>query len=393
MTDSPNNSPDQVQNPGAPDQQQVHPELLARRLAVKNQRDSISQRLERWIAFVATPQFEEADLFAIQSRIERGTNLWKQMEEIQLDHVAIADPAEVGAFGNEFMDLEERYYTAKARLVRRSKELEAMDPPEPNGANGGAGAILNTENIRLTIAPQQSNIPNTWGYFDGTLLKWKAFKERFEAAVHKNDDIKPPYKFSYLINSLKGKAADSIKGFTANEANYEAAWKKILFDYNRDYPLARAYLRQFLSLKAISDPPTAEELKHIANVTNETLCNLDGLDYPVKDWDIIVVHVLHGLLDTKLAYEWNLELINDHGDKPTAANMIAFLEKHAAAATSMPESRQLTITVNTKENTNQSEHRSRGAISKQSGSRTSSRASAHGSSYGSNYGHVTDNWN
>lgn len=358
--------------------QQVAPELVAKRLATKNQRDSIVQRLERWIGFMATPQFAEEDLLAVQTRIERGTNLWKLMEDMQLDHIAIADPADVIIFGNEFMELEERYFNAHSRLKRRSKELGTIGPMEQNEPAVGAGAVLDTSKIRLVLAPQQSNILNTWGYFDGTLLKWKQFMERYTAAIHNNDDVSAAYKFSYLLNSLKGKAADSLKGYNPNKDNYDAAWNKLYKDYNRSYPLAREYLHQFFQLKAISEIATAEELRRITNVTNETIMNLKSLDYPVEHWSMIIVHVLHGLLNNKLAYDWNLELRNVLDDNPTTENMVEFLEKHASAATSTSEPRQNLSIVAPAAQANRSDSRNHGSASSQKSSRASSQASAHG---------------
>lgn len=383
MADEPKTLPIPTKDPDTAQTQQVSPELVARRLATKNQRDSIMQRLERWMAFLATPQFAEEDLLAIQTRIERGTNLWRQMEDIQLDYIAIAAPANVGTFGNEFMELEERYYNAYARLVRRSKELEATGSMEQNRAAVGAGAVLDASKIRLVLAPQQSNIQNTWGYFDGTLLKWKQFMERYTAAIHKNEDVSAAYKFSYLLSSLKGKAADALKGYNPNEDNYEAAWAKLCKEYNRSYPLAREYLHQFFQLKAISEIATAEELRRITNVTNETIMNLKSLNYPVEHWSMVIVHMLHGLLNSKLAYEWNLELRNALDDKPTTENMVEFLEKHTSAATSASAPRQNLNIVAPSAQVNRSDSWSRGLTSSQGTSRTSSQASAHGPTQGS----------
>lgn len=66
--------------------------------------------------------------------------------------------------------------------------------------------------IKLQMPVQQHNVRNTWGSFDGTLLKWKDFRERFEAAIDKNDDIQPVYKLSYLKQSLQGQAAEVLAG-------------------------------------------------------------------------------------------------------------------------------------------------------------------------------------
>lgn len=363
--------------PGGVDQpEQARP--VDARAMLKNQRDSIIQRVNRWIEFTGTAAFAEADSFEIRIRIERGALIWRQMEEIQLDYVQSALPREVLDYGYEFMELEERYFNAVTRLNRRESELTAAAPEQPTNIAG-----VDPNKIRLVLAPQQSNIQNTWGYFDGSLLKWKQFMERYVAAIHTNNDVSAAYKFSYLLNSLKGKAADALRGYNPNEDNYEAAWAKIYKEYNRTYPLAREYLHQFLQLKAMSEPATAEELRKIINVTNETVMNLKSLKYPVEQWSMVIVHVLHGLLNGKLAYDWNMEVRNALDDNPTTENMVEFLEKHASAAFSSQEPRQNLSIVAPNTQANRSESRSRGATSSQRSSRASSQASAHGSAQGS----------
>lgn len=246
---------------------------------------------------------------------------------------------------------------------------------------GAAAPRAGVEQPVFRVTQQESNIPNTWGYFDGaSLLKWKQFKQRFEVTIHNNRDVSPIFKFTHLKNSLKGRAAQLIAGYDVNEGNYEAAWNKLRAEYGAKYPLARAYLAQFFLLKKVSTPATKEELERLSRVTTETIQNLETEQLPVQHWDVIIVHVLHGLLNDSLSYEWNKELANQPNGMPTTANMVAFLDLRARAAISgaLPP-QPLSISIHN-EHVSRSENRNNQANTSRNSSRASS---AHGSAHGS----------
>lgn len=295
---------------------------------VKVQRDSVFERLRNWVAFVHREAFMELDPPAIQIRLERGIKLMQQAEEVQLELIGATSAARQGIaeLGEQFMLLEEHYNTAAAAAVRRAAELRPADRPPP-AANAAQQQVL-----RLQM--QEQNIQNTWGHFDGQLLKWKEFKQHFSAMIHSNNDVSNLYKFSHLKKSLHGKALELLNGLDVNADNYPAAWQALTQEYDRRYPLAREYLKQFFMLKGISTPATAEELRKVSKVTKETISNLTGLGYQVQAWNVLMVHVIHGLLNEALAYEWNLTLTRANNDDPSVDDITAFLDQHSRAATS-----------------------------------------------------------
>lgn len=360
---------------------------------VMEQRQTVVTRMERWIQFMATPAFAEMDFYVARSRVERGTALYDQLNKIQLDLVRAAKNANRlnAEIGNDFMELEERYFEATTRLTRRFVELTAQ---QPGPAAAPAQAAAPPPPFVVQIPPQQDNLQNTWGYFDGnSLLKWKEFKQRFEATIHNNDNVSVAYKFTYLKNSLKGKALQLIAGYEVTEDNYGAARERLNKEYDRKYPLARAYLQRFFQLKEVSNPATAEELQRLSNVTMETVRNLQSLGYPVDQWNMLFVHVLHGLLQPTLGGKWNLELLEQHGDEPTIAQIVAFLDKHATAAVLSTRPNE-SITVTT---TNEHAHRSANRGNSAQSSRNSSTArsatgSATASSHGSAAGPSEQKW-
>lgn len=196
--DPPGNPPEQL-----PENYENPP--LPTHFAATVKRTSVLNRLNRWIEFMASPLVGAMDSYAAETRAERGRILMRQMEELQLEVVSTAgrNLDVVQEFGNEFMELEDRYYGALSALNRRIGQLTAQNQPAAPAAN--ANPLDQLQRIRLEMPPQQTNIQNTWGHFDGTLLKWKEFKERFNAAVHSNEHIDPVYKFAFLKKSLSGR--------------------------------------------------------------------------------------------------------------------------------------------------------------------------------------------
>lgn len=354
---------------------QLDPRLLEKRQATQNKRAAMVKRLDTWINFMASQQFAEMDFYECKMRMDRGREIMSQMEQAQLDCMAVAAADAALVYGNEFMDLEERYLTASARLTRRFVELTPVTEPQP--ANNAGGAANEQQTIKVQLPTQQNNIPNTWGYFDGNLLRWREFRERFLAVIGNDNDVTPIFKFTYLKTSLKGKAADVIKGYDVNEANYKAAWDKLIDEYNPTYPIARKYLEHFFKLKPVGTPATADELRQICNTTNESMQNLQGLEFPVQHWDMIIVHVLHGLLNNDLAYRWNLKWKKEHAGKPTIKNMIDFLDEHAKAATNVGAIQPLTISIpNPQANRNQMASATPSGSSSRSNSQPNSRSSS-----------------
>lgn len=360
---------------------------IAEHDVVQQQRNTVVRRLERWIAQLDQPEFAQMDYHDAQTRKAHGEGIMHQMEEMQLDVVRAAVSAGLNIavdYGNEFMELEERYFNATVRLNRRIAELIAAAAPRAvaDGEAAPAAGANNQQKIVVQVPPQQHNMTNTWGTFDGrSLYKWKEFKQRFSAAIHNNEHVSTTYKFTYLKNSLKNKASELIARYESTDENYEAAWDRLNSEYDRKYPLARAYLERFLQLKEISDPATADELRHLSNVTMETVQNLNSIGYPVDQWNMVFVHVLHALLNAKLSYEWNMELKDQHNDEPTVANIVEFIDKRASAAINVRTMRsEIVVVTNNDRAANSKDQRNN---SRNSSATRSTSGAAHGSADGS----------
>lgn len=310
----------------------VAPVVEVGRQIIERQRASIIQRVNVWIEAIAQPALAEMDLYAATTRLERGKGLFKQLEDIQLDAVGASAAIDVvGQYGQEFMEVEERYYNAVTLLNRRIGELKQAQP-NANAAHDDAAAALVANPagqplFRLQMPTQYQTMNKTWGTFDGTLLNWLGFKDRFNTAVHSIADIPPRVKFGLLKDSLQGEAARALGGVLINDEGYPVAWEKLNKRFGPTYPLVRVYLDYMQSLPQLHAPVGAEELQRMSDVAGEVRSQLEVLNAPVDHWDAIFVHALHARLDEDNSAKWEDE--RNEEEFPTLQKMLTFLDKRA----------------------------------------------------------------
>lgn len=170
-------------------------------------------------------------------------------------------------------------------------------------------------------------IENTWGEFDGTLSKWRGFRDRFVAVVHNDERIAPAIKFQSLWHSLTGKALTDLGDWSCGNEEYDELWERLKELYDRKYHTSGEILRKFTSLKKL-EKATEPAIQKLSNVTNEVIRQLRAFDYPVDNMNIFFVHELHARLDFHTARAWEM---HRESETPTIKEMLAFLDKQAEA--------------------------------------------------------------
>lgn len=193
--------------------------LKARAAAIKRTKD-----------YTDSPQFRQATALDITIRLARMDEQWDSLHEFQtaLTGVEGIDQEQLTA---DVAASEEVYFMVYGRMKAKYDELKAAER---------AAAVAPVVQVQMPF--QQHDIRNTWGEFDGSLTKWQGFRDRFVAAIHNNDQIAPSYKFSYLKNSLVGKASKTLGEWQLTDRNYGEAWDRLNHIYDRKYHICRAYL-------------------------------------------------------------------------------------------------------------------------------------------------------
>lgn len=280
-------------------------------------RATSAKSIESARAFIAQDDFEENELHNLKAIL---TNLKNNWEKFNASNERIIDAAkglgEVEKHLNFYSESEQQYLEAKAALLKRIRDLKRIEKENRSNKelreNFDAHeqrikerdpSIVSSNVDRLNQIPQQAqmnqwhnsnfkSIENTWGEFDGNLIQWQGFHDRFKAAIHENEQLSGAYKFMYLQKSLKGKASYALGEWQLTDNNYAEAWERLYQLYERQYETSAALMRKFHGLPKL-DHANGAILQKFSNVTHEVLRQLRALEYPVDHYDLFMVHGIH----------------------------------------------------------------------------------------------------
>lgn len=119
---------------------------------------------------------------------------------------------------------------------------------------------VKTKKFHATKLPKMS-LPK----FNGDILTFTHFWEKFEASVHSRD-MPDTDKFSYLYSCLEGEASKALEGFTISNANYNVAIEKLWQRFGRKDEVVDAHYNALCSLPKAKDTPA------------ECRCTLDTIE-------------------------------------------------------------------------------------------------------------------
>lgn len=216
----------------------------------------------------------------------------------------------------QYIKGEEAYIEARIKLTEKLQEKQPVQPV--------AQPVPQVVQVQL---PDNQEIRNNWGTFDGTLTKWPGFYDLFKAQVHDNEKITPAYKFGLLKKSLTNEAAEMFGQWQITDQNYTEAFDRLKQCYDQKYQICREYLKHFFSLPFLSHP-SSDLLRQLSNGTHEMFRQLRAQGLPVEHWDMVIVHCLHDRFDGETARQWELER---DSETPTTKQILDFIDKQANA--------------------------------------------------------------
>lgn len=282
------------------------------------------------------PEFANITPDHLVARFKGLKAAWKVLNDAHMEMLTL-EGTDIETITERFIQSEQWYwdayelYSVKVRAIAPDRMDVEVEFPPPQ------------QQVIVNMPMQQHDIRNTWGEFDGSLLKWQGFHDRFKASVHDVPEISPAYKFQYLQKSLTGHAARTMGEWQLTADNYAEAWERLNQLYDKKYLISREWLRHFTRLPVLTTPARHNELQKMSNVTHETMRQLRAQGHPVEHWNMFIVHMLHERLDTETSKQW--ELIRT-SDTPTAEEMLSFLDRQAAALAAVSAQRPgLAVTV------------------------------------------------
>ena len=206
------------------------------------------------------------------------------------------------------------YNTNTSAMNPREGPSYNMTPQENNAENLNSYSAHSQREIEHRQTPLVTSnyhrLPKLdFPKFDGNVLQWTTFWDSYESAIHYNPSLTPVQKFGYLKAQLLGSAAQTIGGFTLNNANYDTAVNLLKERFGSPQKIINAHMKALNEL-----PAPANELTSLRNFSDnlETYIRvLEGLGQMQEMYGSFLVPVVISKLPVEIRRNIAREHDND----------------------------------------------------------------------------------
>ena len=164
----------------------------------------------------------------------------------------------------------------KERSVNSNKVVNESHEGSAERDKSGAPAIhvdahrdLESKDV---VKPKLPKI--TLPKFNGDIVKFRGFWDRYESAIHNNQSLSEVDKFNYLHALLEGSAARSIQGLALTETNYRAAIDLLKNRFGNTQQVISAHMDELLKLP----PCSGERTQQLRAIYDKVCVNVRGLE-------------------------------------------------------------------------------------------------------------------
>lgn len=339
-------------------------------MAAQSIRDSAIQSIQNVFNYTEHDEFRNRTIEEVQTRMDYLNEAFDRF--VNNHQILVQRDLDAGEINNaqEQRDLfertEENYLTTRARLQNQLHQLYQIDQQQPGNdneeldvPNDERESITNNDNELDTPSEIDSNPAremavneppttegsqfaklvermcmsmankkeNSWGKYDGDLSKWQGFHDAFKAAVHDDDLIAPTFKLQFLKSSLEGRAAREFGEWPGGNDNYYLAWEWLKTQNQQDYTTSKTILWRLMSFVKM-DRASGGAIQKLCTITQGVIRQLQAMRFPVKHYDMIIVHVVHDKLDPETSKDWELAR---KSETPTIKELTDFLQLRARA--------------------------------------------------------------
>lgn len=143
--------------------------------------------------------------------------------------------------------------------------------------------------------------------FHGKLGEWRSFISLYDRMVHNNPKIDSGLKIVYLKSCIKSEAAKVINHVDAAPENYETCYELLKRRYDNKRQTLAKLLDNILNFPKMKFE-SAEQLKALHDVANESVLSIKNLGIKTENWDPLLTHILIHKLDSSTVIHYECQL-------------------------------------------------------------------------------------
>lgn len=202
----------------------------------------------------------------------------------------------------------ERVYGILRKMKRALGTVTTPPPPETEPAGEGTETTPHPvpADHRATTTPRDETPTPTVAHtsdrvklpkislphFRGNSVRWTAFWDSFNSAIHSNDRLSEIDKFNYLRSLLEGTAYDAISGLSLSAANYAAAVEILKKRFGNKQQIISKHMESLLSFSVVTSDHHLRDLCRLYDQCESNIWSLRALGVEPETYGAMLSSVL-----------------------------------------------------------------------------------------------------
>jgi len=181
--------------------------------------------------------------------------------------------------------------TEPSPTVRRPLPVAETSPPvtEPRTVPTEMHPTL----VSTTPTTARVKLPKiSLPHFRGNLMRWPAFWDSFNSAVHTNDQLSEIDKFNYLRSLLEGVAYDAIAGLALSASNYGEAVEILKKRFGNRQLIISKHMESLLGVNAVTSDSHLRDLRRLYDQAEANIRSLKALGVEPESYGTMLSSVL-----------------------------------------------------------------------------------------------------
>ena len=144
------------------------------------------------------------------------------------------------------------------------------------------------------------------GEYDGSLLTWSVFWDKFDVAIHSRSDLADIQKYTYLKSYLTGEAKRAIQGVAYDKENYQNAIDTLKARFGNKQLRVSAHMKELQNIKGVLNIQDVSGMRRMYDCLETNIGNLRVLGVDVATYGSLLIAVIYNRIPDELRIKISL---------------------------------------------------------------------------------------
>ena len=289
--------------------------------AIKKKRKFLRKSVTDTLKLIDEALSQQDNNARVQVLKDNVASKWSDLQEVQATMCTMLEDEEIEAECESHYEYEARVIESMAKMT---SYLASKHVPEVQLL--GSNPLVSHSSSQVQVKLPKINLPT----FDGNVLSWQPYYQSIKVSVVDNPSLADVQKLEYLMRSLKGSAAEVVKGFAVVQANYKPVLEILKERFGHARLILDVHVRSLIHLPRLSSNDATsmrkfydEVIGHVRSVESF------GEKFNSETLAPVLVPLIVDKLPKEVVGKWELELNEEKAkqDCVEVKTLFTFLEQ------------------------------------------------------------------